>query len=191
MKKKVFYITINDDDITGMDAISLVDVPAVEYDFLCFDKEEKPVELKFDAAKHIITGVICLADTPIYRYSPMYGEYWVVFTKDTIEHMVEKYSRQGLWNSINLQHDDNQFVDGIYMLESYITDKERGISPVEFANVPNGSWIASFKVENEQLWDEIINGNSLNGFSLQGMFNLEEQFSKQETYDEWLKKYLD
>lgn len=191
---KVFYIRVNDEDITGIDAISLVDMPAVEKKFLCFSEEKQPVKMKFDNSKHIITGVVCLADTPIYRYNERMGEYYVVFTKETIEKMVEKFAKMDLFKSVNLQHDDEQFVDGIYMIESYITNKERGINPIEFADIPDGSWVCSYKVENEALWGEIINGNKLNGFSLQGMFDLEEQFNKQEqkeeTFDEWLEKQL-
>ena len=191
---KVFYIRVNDEDITGIDAISLVDMPAVEKNFLCFSEEKQPVKMKFDNSKHIITGVVCLADTPIYRYNERMGEYYVVFTKETIEKMVEKFAKMDLFKSVNLQHDDKQFVDDVYMIESYITNKERGISPVEFSDIPDGSWIASYKIDNESLWDEIINGDKLNGFSLQGMFELEEKFSKQEpkeeTFDEWLEKQL-
>ena len=191
---KVFYIRVNDEDITGIDAISLVDMPAVEKNFLCFSEEKQPVKMKFDNSKHIITGVVCLADTPIYRYNERMGEYYVVFTKETIEKMVEKFAKMDLFKSVNLQHDDKQFVDDVYMIESYITNKERGISPAEFSDIPDGSWIASYKIDDESLWDEIINGDKLNGFSLQGMFELEEKFSKQEpkeeTFDEWLEKQL-
>lgn len=192
---KVFYIRVNDDVNIGIDAISLVDMPAVEKNFLCFSEEKQPVKMKFDNSKHIITGVVCLADTPIYRYNERMGEYYVVFTKETIEKMVEKFAKMDLFKSVNLQHDDDKFVDGIYMIESYITNKQRGINPIEFADIPDGSWVCSYKVENEALWGEIINGNKLNGFSLQGMFELEEQFQKalpkEETFDEWLEKQLD
>lgn len=191
--KKVFYINI-DDELTGINAISLVESPAVEKDFLCFSKEKETVKLNFDNAKRVISGVVCLADTPIYRYNEKYGEYYVVFSKETIQKMVEKFAKMDLFKSVNLQHDDTKFVDGIYMFESYIINKERGINPVEFSDIPDGSWIASYKVENDELWDEIINGNKLNGFSLQGLFELEEKFTEQkpveETFDEWLEKQL-
>lgn len=186
---KVFYIKI-DDEICGIDAISLVDVPAVERNFLCFSAEKQPIKFKFDNSKHVITGVVALADTPIYRYNEKYGEYYVVFTKETILKMVEKFAKNDLFKSVNLQHDDTKFVDDVYMFESYIVDKERGIVPIEFSDIPDGSWIASYKVDNEALWNEIINGNKLNGFSLQGMFTLSEQFEKEDTFDEWLNKYL-
>jgi len=194
---KVFYINIDEMDGTGIDAISLVDVPAVQRNFLCFG-EEKPVKLNFDDSKHIITGVVCLADTPIYRYNEKYGEYYVVFTKETIQKMVEKFARMDLFKQVNLQHDDEKFVDGIYMIESYIVNSERGIAPVEFADIPDGSWVASYKVDNEELWKEIVNGNKLNGFSLQGLFNLSpEKFEEAEapkveekSYDEWLSEII-
>lgn len=194
MKPRIFYIVVNDDVNIGINAISLVDMPAVEKNFLCFSEDKQPVKMQFDNSKHIITGVVCLADTPIYRYNEYYGEYYVVFSKETIEKMVEKFAKMDLFKSVNLQHDDEKFVDGIYMVESYITNKERGINPIEFADIPDGSWVASYKVENDTLWGEIINGNKLNGFSLQGMFELEEKFEKalpkDETFDEWLEKQL-
>lgn len=179
---KLFYIHINDSDETGMNAISLVESPAVERNFLCFEKENKLKLQLSDESQHIITGVVALADTPIYRYNPSIGEYWVVFTKETIQKMVEKYARQGLFNSVNLDHDDERFTNSVYMIESYIINKQRNIVPVGFEDIPDGSWICSFKVEDEALWSEIINTNKFNGFSLQGVFELsesEQQFEKQ------------
>lgn len=172
MDKRIFYIEV--DDVAGMDAISLVKYPAVERNFLCFDEEKAPVKLNFNADKQIITGVVCLADTPIYRYTEGFGEYFVIFSKDTIEKMVIKYSKNGLFNSVNLQHNDEKFVDGVYLFESYIVNSERGILPTEFDDIPEGSWICSFKIEDNKLWDEIVNGKDLKGFSLQGYFDLIE-----------------
>jgi hypothetical protein len=173
MKKRIFYIDVND-EAAGMNAISLVKYPAVQYDFLQFNEDKQPVQLYFNDEKRVITGIVALADTPIYRYEQGFGEYWVIFTKDVIEKMVVKYSKDGLFNSVNLQHNDEKFVDGVYLFESYIINRERGILPTEFDNVTEGSWVCSFKVENEDVWNEIKNGKDLNGFSLQGLFELIE-----------------
>lgn len=180
---KLFYIHINEDDETGMNAISLVESPAVEHNFLCFAKENKlNLELR-DETQHIITGVVALADTPIYRYNPSLGEYWVVFTRETIQKMIEKYAKSGLFNSVNLDHDDDRFTDSVYMIESYTVNRERGIIPLGFEDIPDGSWICSFKVEDESLWKEIIGTDHFNGFSLQGVFELaekEQEFTTQQ-----------
>ena len=171
---KLYDIYIDPTDFeTGMDAISLVADPAVEVDFLKFGKD-KPMSLNFaDEEKHIITGIALLADTPIYRIAPDGTEYYVRFTKDCIRSLVEKYFKFGLTNSVNIEHKNNQFVDGVTMLESYIIDKERGICPNEFASTPDGSWVVSYKVNNLDVWDKIKTGEVM-GFSIQGIFHLVE-----------------
>lgn len=189
----VYYVHIDEDDATGMNAISLVDFPAVQKNFLCFGKDEQKKLMLNDESKQTITGVVALADTPIYRYNPVMGEYYVVFSADTIRKMIEKYSRQGLFNSINLDHDDNRYVDQAFMLESYIVDKKRGICPVEFKDVPDGSWICSFKIADKKLWNEIVNTDKYNGFSLQGLFDLvdPEQFKQIDPIDLLIEQCLE
>lgn len=175
MKKKIYKIKIDPtDQITGMDAISLVECPAVEVDFLKFSKEE-PKSLQFaNEEKRIITGVALLADTPIYRVKPDGEEYYVVFDRETIEQLVTKYSKYMFNNFVNIEHSDQHFVDGMYMIESYLKNSERGIVPIEFSEIPDGSWIVSYKVDNIDVWEKIKSGE-VKGFSIQGVFNLIEQ----------------
>ena len=172
--KKLYDISIDPTDFeTGLNAISLVENPAVEVDFLAFAKDESAVLQFADEERHIITGIALLADTPIYRIAPDGTEYYVRFTKDCIRQLVEKYFKFGLTNSVNIEHKDNQFVDGVTMLESYIIDKERGICPSEFASAPDGSWVVSYKVSNLDVWNKIKSGE-VKGFSVQGLFRIIE-----------------
>lgn len=172
--KKLYDISIDPTDFeTGLNAISLVEYPAVEVDFLAFAKDESAVLQFADEERHIITGIALLADTPIYRVAPDKTEYYVRFTKDCIRQLVEKYFKFGLTNSVNIEHKDNQFVDGVTMLESYIIDKERGICPNEFASAPDGSWVVSYKVSNLDVWNKIKSGE-VKGFSVQGLFRIIE-----------------
>lgn len=171
---KLYDISIDPTDFeTGLNAISLVENPAVEVDFLAFAKDESAVLQFADEERHIITGIALLADTPIYRIAPDRTEYYVRFTKDCIRELVEKYFKFGLTNSVNIEHKDNQFVDGVTMLESYIIDKERGICPNEFASAPDGSWVVSYKVNNLDVWNKIKSGE-VKGFSVQGLFHIIE-----------------
>lgn len=188
---KLYNISVDlFDKVSGMDAISIVDMPAVEVDFLCFGKDT-PNHMKFDSEKHIISGVVALADTPIYRWSPKMGDYYVQFSKDVIETMILKYSMNNLNNKVNLDHDDSRFVDSVFMIESYIKNSERGIVPVEFKDIPDGSWICSFKVMDDELWDEIKTSGKFNGFSLQGMFDLEPaNFNKEQTIDDLIDELI-
>lgn len=181
----IYRVTISDDDpLCGLLAISLVDFPAVEKNFLKFKQDgqqPKRNNLKADEEQRIITGIALLADTPIYRYDPDFGgEYYMVFEKDTIRQLVQKYSHDGLLNVINLQHNaDTYSVDSCVMVESYFIDHERGICPAEFTDVPDGSWCVSFKVTDPELWERIKASHGeeggFNGFSVEVVSGIERK----------------
>ena len=171
MNKDIYYIDINDEDETGLDAISLVQHPAIEVDFLCFNEDTKKIDFSADEDKHILTAVALRADHPIYRRNGDY-EYWVIFTKDVIRKLVTKYAKNNLFNSVNIEHNDYSFVKSAYMIESYIVDKARGIVPSEFKDIEDGSWIVSYYIDDESLWNVVKNTDALNGLSVQGLFKL-------------------
>ena len=179
----VYNISIDFDTDEGLQLVSLVDDPAVVESFLTFNSEE-PVKLVFtsDEEQHIISGVSLLADTPIYRCDEI-GGYYVVFTKETIKQLVEKYNKENKTNLTSLQH-NGQIISDCVMVESYFIDKERGICPKEFSHCPDGSWITSYKVTNDELWNEIKTSGQLNGFSVEISCQLEPAKEGQKIYDE-------
>lgn len=193
MNKDIYYIDINDEDETGLDAISLVQHPAIEVDFLCFNKDTKKIDFSADEDKHILTAVALRADHPIYRRNGGY-EYWVIFTKDVIRKLVTKYAKNNLFNSVNIEHNDYSFVKSAYMIESYIVDKARGIVPNEFKDIEDGSWIVSYYIDDESLWNVVKNTDALNGLSVQGLFKLvdKQDFTsqKEQSFEEWLDEYM-
>lgn len=163
-----------EDEIDGVYTISLVDFPAVEKNFVCFKKDQKQ-QMKFSIEseeKRNITGVVMLADTPIYRRNGDY-EYYITYSKETIEKMANKLLKDGFQNRVDLQH-DGELITGISMMELYIKDSSKGINPSFIEDIPDGSLLATFHVEDENLWDEIKNGDVLNGFSLEGLFTVEK-----------------
>lgn len=133
-KLPIYNLIINDsDDELGVDKMSLVDSPAVNIDFLKFNKEQ----LSFaNEEKKIITGVAILADTPIYRRNQL-GEHYIIFSKETIYNIVQKFFKQDKIKSVNLNHSLD--TNSAYIFESYLIDKERGITPIEFGDLPDGS----------------------------------------------------
>lgn len=157
----------------GIIAISLVDYPAVESEFVCFNKEEKPQKFSIDSEEErIITGVVMLADTPIYRVGPSGYEYYITFNRETIKQMAAKMLADGTFKYNDIQH-DGEMIEGLELLELYIKDEKKGITP-NFVDVPDGSLLASYHVTNDTLWEEVKNGNFLNGFSLEGFFQTVE-----------------
>lgn len=189
MELPLYRIIINDNDDTGCTTVSLVENPAVEIPFLCFEDEHKKELFHADEDKHIISGIAMLADTPIYRNSPSRGEYQIIFEKETIRKMVQKYAKNQLFNIVNLQHDSDTYVNSCYLIESLIIDKERGICPNEFQNVPDGSWYISYYVDDDALWNEIKNGKHLNGFSIEILSEIElmESNKQENTMNKFFK----
>ena len=169
----IYNIVVNpDDEETTMSVISLVDYPAVEHNYQCF-REDKPLSFSIeDTEKHQIFGPAILADTPIYRRSADMGEYYVNFTKECIEDIVIKYSKQQLWNTVSLQH-SGQNIGGAVCVEFFIKDTTKGLTPKGYEDCPDGSLFVTFKIEDDQLWDEIKNSGELNGYSVEIMADLE------------------
>lgn len=155
---------------SGMTCISMVDYPAIEKDFIFFDKQ-----LAFavqDEEKHIVTGPAIIANMPIYRRSAELGEYYVTFDEQTIDNIILKYSKFGMWNNVSLQH-NGENIEGVIMVEFFKKDSTKGIVPREFADVADGSLFVSYKITDENLWEEIKNSGELNGFSIEVNADLE------------------
>lgn len=160
-----YSLNIDDSENTGCFKISLVDFPAVETSFLCFDKEPEKFNFKVtDDEKHIVTGIALRCNVPIYRVSPDGTEYYVLFTKETVEHIMQKFAKDNNGFNISIQHELD--VKDCYVVESYLINKERGIVPQEFSDIEDGSWVVSVKIENPKVWDYIKEGNC-SGFSIE------------------------
>lgn len=159
------------DEETGCYTISMVESPAVEVDFLAFE-QDTPIQLQLNSDKHVVTGIALRADYPIYRNNNRYGEHYVTFTKDTIKQIIEKYSKYGFNNLVNIEH-NGDYVNDVVMIESYIIDKENGVNPTMFSEIEDGSWVVTFKVNNLNLWDKIKSGE-VKGFSIEGLFRYSE-----------------
>lgn len=166
MKFPIFDIFIDlDSEEMNMSCISLVTDPAVERDFECFSKDKKPMQFSItDHDKHCITGVAIRADVPIYRYSQELGDYYVRFTKQTIEQIVYKYSKQNLWNSVSLEHSGKN-IDTAVMVEFFLKSDEK--CPKGFEDIEDGSLMVTYKITDDNLWDTIKNSDEINGFSIE------------------------
>lgn len=170
-----------DEEGTGMFVVSLVEEPAVEVSWQLFDKAKQTFKVE-NPDLQLITGVVMLADVPIYRYDPTYGEYYIVFSKDTIEKMVQKFFKEGYQENVDNDHNFN-LIDGIELQQAFIKDTEKGISPKGFEDVPDGSLFFTYKVTSDELWEKVKTG-SWTGFSLAGTFDMEQAFAKVVDKDE-------
>lgn len=187
----IYIATINPEEEgdNGFNYVALVDKPAIEQNWMAFDAQ-KPYKFEVSSVeKQVISGPLMVANLPIYRRDEQMGEYFIMFPPEQIEKGVQKFFKKKNSGNVNLMHDMGRVVDGVYMFESFIIDKDRGIMPPKgFESLPDGSWFGSFKVDNKELWDEFLKSGELKGFSLEGMFGIEPMSEQpKDAFDEILE----
>ena len=184
-KLPVFKMKINKDDKSAqsVEYIALVDQPAIEMDWMAFSKH---FQFAADKERRLIMGALMVADMPIYRkgvipFTDQEGEFYVSFDKETIYDIVEKFFRNGYTSNFNMMHDSNQRTEDVYMIESFIVDSSRGVAPPKaFEGISEGSWIATIKVDNDEVWDDFIKTGKVKGFSVEGIFSPEPNGTEDE-----------
>lgn len=180
MEKLPLYEFTIKEDSDGVEAVAFVDAPAIEVNWKAFDKQS-PIKFAIQSEeKRIIASPIMIADLPIYRRDETLGEYMCVFRKDTIEQIVQKFSKNNLNNSVNKNHDASQKVEGVYLYQSFIINSEMGINtPKNFDKLADGSWFGFYKIDNEEVWNDVKNG-VFKGVSVEGFFDSELLQAKSE-----------
>jgi hypothetical protein len=188
----VYKIDVDKDDESGIKAMSLVSRPAIESNFLRFEKAKKPsrvVALKDENGeyKQVLAGLALVPDKLIYRYDPQNEyEYFVYFDVLGIERIRDKFHKDKATDVVNLQHSD-EVVDA-YLIESYIINSEERLAEVQSQGIEDaqmGAWYVQYKVEDVDTFEMALSGE-LNGFSIEiqgnytldGMVNLNKNNNK-------------
>ena len=158
-------------DNTGIFAISFVDFPANERNFVALNKM-KPVKLKLDKQKQVLTGVVLVPDQLIYRYDEHLGEYYLKFTAQDIEKIANKMMLTGVALKTTT-HQHEKPLKGNYLTELWIVadpKKDKAVA-LGLGELPAGTLVASYKINDPSYWrTQVLTGN-VKGFSLEGLFN--------------------
>ena len=148
---------------------SFVSEPATEKEWLFFNKRQ--VLDFYDDEQQIVTSVVMLANTPIYRNDDGY-EYKLVFTPEAIKKMAFDYFSKNNFNKISIEHNGETLEGSAILLESYFVDDNKK-APKKFGVLPKGTWIVSYKVVDKKIWDMIKN-KKLRGFSIEVLADLKK-----------------
>lgn len=168
----------------GINAIAFVREPAVDATLLKFNKNKKNIKLSvIDNTKRKIIFPIMRCDYPIYRYDKIYGEYYIIYTKEVIEKMARKMIADKVTDNFNVEHNSNDTVNGIYLEELFIKNTKKGINPVGYEDIEEYSLFGVYAIDNEEVWEQIENG-TFTGLSLEGFFNLDYLDEDVEDIDE-------
>ncbi len=152
----------------GIEAISLVEFPAIEENFVALSKHK--VEFKtVDTEKRVIVGLALVPDKPIYRRSGD-NEYNIIFSKETVRKASELYLKRLKLNNATLEHDE-QMTGGVSVIESWIVeDPSKDKTALYGLNAVVGAWAVTMKIDNDQVWEDVKAGKYL-GLSIEGMFS--------------------
>jgi len=193
---KIIELILDDDEAIGVEAISVVENPAIESDFVALNKQEIKLA-EIDKEKRLLMGALLIPKKPIYRKSGE-DEYYIFFSEKTVAKASQMYLMNGNQSNSTLEH--NSELQGLTLVESWIVeDKQKDKSALYNLDVPVGTWMGSVKVNNDEVWNDYVKTGKVKGFSIEGYFadkmerpneEIKEDLSADEKQLEELKKLL-
>ena len=164
---RIVELILDEDSVAGIEAISIVENPAIEEDFIALNSQELHLA-EVDKDKQILVGALLVPNKPIYRRKGD-DEYYIYFSKDTIRKASEMYLIKGNQNNSTLEH--HYKLSGLSLVESWIVeddvhDKSRKYN----MDVPVGTWMGVVKVNNSEVWNDFVKTGKVKGFSIEGYF---------------------
>ena len=164
--------------LEGMFVVSLVEDPAIGSLFFPFGEEKINLSI-LDAPQHKVIGCVLRADYPILRIDGEGKYYNLIFDKETIYELTQHFVKYNNTGNVSVLHNGVP-IGGVELTQLFIKDKSKGIDPVGFDEVSDGSLFAEYKILNEEVWKGICNG-VYRGFSIEGVFEVEplpQKFNK-------------
>ena len=149
----------------GITAISLVENPAIEENFIAL-KSEKYELAEVDKEKRLLMGVALIPNKPIFRKGNP-EDYYIFFSADAVRKASERFFMNGNQSESTLEH--KKAIENLTIVESWIVEGEQDKSRMYGLNAPVGSWVVSMKVNNEDIWENYVKTGKVKGFSIEAM----------------------
>lgn len=170
---RIIELIIDEEQENGIDAISIVEHPAIEENFIALNQKKEYKFQEVDKEKRILMGALLIPNKAIYRKDKE-DEYYIYFTKKTIRKASELFLQKGNQHNSTFEH--LYKIDGLTLVESWIVeDKEKDKSAFYGMDVPVGTWMGSVKVDNEEVWNDYVKTGVVKGFSIEGFFAEKER----------------
>jgi hypothetical protein len=165
---RIVELILDDDQMAeGISAISIVESPAIESNFIAL-KNHAVQFATVDTDKRILMGPALIPNKPIYRNQDG-EEFYVYFSKATIEKASQLYLKNGNQSKATLEHEIS--INGLTLVESWLKiDENHDKSAAYGLNDPVGTWYVAMKVDNAEIWDEYVKTGKVKGFSIEGFF---------------------
>ena len=157
------------EEFSGIEAISVVESPAIEEDFIALKNEDKIRLAEVSKEKRLLMGAALIPDKPIYRKSGDH-EFYIYFSKDTVAKASQMFLKSGNQGQATMEHATKK-LDGMTVVESWIVESDLYDKSKKYGlDMPIGTWMVSMKVDNDEIWNNYVKKNKIKGFSIEGYF---------------------
>lgn len=174
------------EDLSGVEAISVVEFPAIEENFIALNQQLQLA--KVDEEKRILMGAALIPNKNIYRRNGE-DEYYIFFSNETVKKASELFLMNSNQNNATLEHQKK--INDLSVVESWIVeDTEMDKSKKYGLNAPVGTWMVSMKVNNDTIWNDFVKTGKVKGFSIEGYFADKLEMSLQKEQEEELIEKL-
>lgn len=191
MKKEVRQYDIDEAGLLGVQAISLVEFPAIEVDFIALSAQNKVQLSTIQEERRMVYGAALIPDKLIYREDGDGTPYYAQFTSKLIEKVAHNFLIKNLQHNHTVEH--TFAVTGLTVVESWLKEGDSDKSVALGFELPNGTWFVGVKVENDEVWNQVKEGK-IKGFSIEGFFNeVGVEMSRSQIAESWeveVEKYL-
>ena len=171
MYMKTYQATFKEDS-DGVFAISLVNDPATKETFIALSKQEEIKLAEVDKEQRIVMGLVLQPDQLIYRNQGG-EEFNIVFSSDTIKELSHNFLKSGFQLNSKLEHEAP--IKGVSFVETWLVENPKIDKSTNFGfEYPKGSWMATMKIDNDEVWNDYVKTGKVQGFSVDAMVDLKE-----------------
>ena len=180
---RIVELILQEDNIeAGVNAISIVEQPAIESDFIALSKEQEIKLAEVSKERKILMGAALIPNKTIYRRNGE-DEFYVYFSKDTIERASQLFLKNNNQDKSTLEH--QMKLNGLTVVESWLVeDSEKDKSAIYNMSMPVGTWMVSVKVDNDEIWNDFVKTGKVKGFSIEGYFADKTEMAKVDVKEE-------
>ena len=184
---RIVELILDEDQEIGVEAISVVENPAIEEDFVALKSQEFKLA-EVDKERRILMGALLIPNKPIYRKNGE-DEYYIYFSKDTVLKASQMYLMQGNQNNATMEHQYE--INGLSLVESWLVEDKVHDKSVKYGmDLPLGTWVGSVKVNNDKIWNEFVLTKKVKAFSIEGYFADRMDRPKEEIKEDLSKEDL-
>jgi len=157
------------EELSGIEAISVVESPAIEEDFIALKDQEQIRLAEVSKEKRLLMGAALIPEKPIYRKSGDH-EFYIYFSKDTVAKASQMFLKRGNQSQATLEHTEEK-LSGMTIVESWLVEDDIHDKSRKYGlDMPIGTWMVAMKVDNDDIWNNYVKEGKVKGFSIEGYF---------------------